>query len=114
MLARIHSQHTGDAGAELRTRRSVADDYVALVRIERGGRMLADWYLPRHAQQWLTAAEAQRDALSYAVRLTGSGIFAAPDREAAVMTAPETQSGNVGGRVAASAQRPESGSPARP
>ena len=62
---------------------------------------MADWHLQQHAQRWLTAAEAQRDALSCAVGRPGKGTFAAAERKVAAATAPETQSENVDGRKAA-------------
>ena len=54
---------------------SPVDGYVATVRIEKNGQTLADWRLPRHAQQWVTAAEAQRDGFEYAVRLIDQGVL---------------------------------------
>ena len=78
---------------------AVPDGYVALARIRRDARLLADWHLPRYAQRELAAAEAQRDALSYAVRLTASGVFASAEREATV-AAREAQSNDVSRSVA--------------
>ena len=86
-------------GALFASRPAVSDGYVALVRIRRDARLLADWHLPRYAQRELAAAEAQRDALSYAVRLTASGVFASAEREATV-AAREAQSNDVSRSVA--------------
>jgi hypothetical protein len=34
-----------------------------------------DWHLPRHAEQWATLAEAQRDGLDYARKLIDEGVL---------------------------------------
>ncbi|AYY58363.1 hypothetical protein [Burkholderia multivorans] len=49
------------------------DTYVALVRIARAGAVLADWHLPRYAQQWASADEAHREAVEYAIKAIASG-----------------------------------------
>ncbi len=54
---------------------SPVDGYLAMVRIDKDGEMLADWHLPRHAQQWATAAKAQREGFEYAVKLIDCGVL---------------------------------------
>ena len=54
---------------------SSVDGYLATVRIEKNGQILVDWHLPHHAQQWATAAQAQRDGFEYAVKLIDRGVL---------------------------------------
>lgn len=75
------------------------DGYVALVTIGCDARLLADCYLRRCAEREVAAADARRNALSYAVWLTASGVFASAGREATV-AARETQSNGVSRGVA--------------
>jgi hypothetical protein len=63
---------------EIVARVSAPDGYIAIVRIERGGEIWADWHLPRFSERWTSAAEAQRDALEYAVKLIDRGVPGAP------------------------------------
>ncbi|CAH2810389.1 MAG: hypothetical protein CBARDMAM_6020 [uncultured Caballeronia sp.] len=49
--------------------------YMALVRIGRAGAPVADWHLPLYAQRWISAAEAHRESLDYAVRAIDSGCL---------------------------------------
>lgn len=52
---------------------TVPATYVALVRIGRPGEPVADWHLPQYAQRWLSADEAHRESLDYAVHAIDSG-----------------------------------------
>jgi hypothetical protein len=61
------------------TRVSAPDGYIAIVQIERQGQVLADWHQPRYSERWVTAREAQRDALEYAVRLIDRGVLGESD-----------------------------------
>jgi hypothetical protein len=54
---------------------SPVDGYLATVHIDKDGQTLADWHVPRNAQQWATAAEAQRDGFEYAVKLIDRGVL---------------------------------------
>ena len=56
---------------------SPVDGYLATVRIEKNGQILADWHLPlpHHAQQWATAAQAQRHGFEYAVKVIDRGVL---------------------------------------
>lgn len=60
------------------TRDSAPDGYIATVRIEREGNVLADWHLPFFSERWLFESEARRDALEYAVKLIDSGVLDEP------------------------------------
>lgn len=60
------------------TRDAVPDGYIAIIRIERGSEVLADWHLPFFAERWLSEGEARRDALEYAVKLIDSGVLDEP------------------------------------
>ncbi|MFM0521501.1 hypothetical protein PQR08_29160 [Caballeronia jiangsuensis] len=60
---------------ELQTWTSSPHGYVAVVRIDRGGDVLADWHLPRSSRPSESAPEAQRNALEYAITLVGRGVF---------------------------------------
>ncbi|MGY6258071.1 hypothetical protein ACXIVK_31875 [Paraburkholderia caledonica] len=60
------------------TRDSVPDGYIATVQIEREGDVLADWHLPFFSERCLSAGEARRDALEYAVKLIDSGVLDEP------------------------------------
>lgn len=57
------------------TRDSTPDGYIATVRIEREGNVLADWHLPFFSERWLSEAEARRDVLEYAVKIIDSGVL---------------------------------------
>ncbi|MBU9313206.1 hypothetical protein LGN04_29615 [Burkholderia multivorans] len=59
----------------------VPDTYVALVRIRRAGRTVADWHLPRYAGRWASAEEAHREAVEYAIKAIRTGYVgeAAPE-----------------------------------
>ncbi|WP_260178508.1 hypothetical protein [Paraburkholderia tropica] len=57
---------------------SPPDGYVALVRIEREGAVLADWHLPRFGELWSSAGEARRAAFEYVVKLVDRGVSGAP------------------------------------
>ncbi|MGT2477724.1 DUF6566 family protein [Paraburkholderia terrae] len=56
---------------------SAPEAWIAIVRIERDGDVLADWHLPRFVERWTSAAEAQRDALEYGVKLVDRGVLVA-------------------------------------
>jgi len=56
-------------------RTSAPDGYVAILRIESGGAVLADWHLPRFGERWSSAGEAQRAAFEYAVKLVDGGVL---------------------------------------
>ncbi|MCR4466770.1 DUF6566 family protein [Burkholderia sp. SCN-KJ] len=56
------------------TRMSAPEGYIAIVRIERNDEVLADWHLPRFGERWTSAAEAQRDALEFAVQPIDRGV----------------------------------------
>ncbi|MGN6232259.1 MAG: hypothetical protein ACTHNZ_14000 [Trinickia sp.] len=60
------------------TRDSVPDSYVAAIRIERKGDVLADWHLPFFGERWLSEGEARRDAVEYAVKLIDIGVLDEP------------------------------------
>jgi hypothetical protein len=68
------------------TRISAPDSYIAIVRIERSGEVLADWHLPRFSEHWASAAEAQRDAVEYAVKLIDRGVLGAVEPQGALAT----------------------------
>lgn len=57
------------------TRDSTPDSYIATVRIEAEGNVLADWHLPFFSERWLSEGEARRDTLEYAVKLIDSGVL---------------------------------------
>ena len=57
---------------------SAPDGYVALVRIEREGTVLADWHLPRFGERWSSAGEARRAAFEYVVKLVDRGALGTP------------------------------------
>ncbi|MBC8642737.1 hypothetical protein IAG25_38720 [Caballeronia sp. EK] len=67
---------------ELQTRTSSPDGYVAIVRIDRAGKVLADWHLARSSRPFESASEAQRNALEYAIISIGRGIFDETSRKA--------------------------------
>jgi hypothetical protein len=71
---RVISTHTLPV-RQIEAQRSPVDGYVAIVRIEKDGEVLADWHLPRHARHWATESEAQRDALEYAATLIDLGAL---------------------------------------
>jgi hypothetical protein len=54
---------------------SESDGYLAIVRIDCNGEVLADWHVPRSAAPRISAAEAQRESLEYAIRVLGSGML---------------------------------------
>jgi len=56
---------------------SARDAYVAIVRLESGGTVLADWHLPCF-ERWSSAGEARRAAFEYVVKLVDRGLFDAP------------------------------------
>jgi len=60
------------------TRDTAPDSYIATVKIEKTGRLLADWHLPFFSERWLSESEARRDALEYAVKLIDSGVLDEP------------------------------------
>ncbi|CAN0626717.1 conserved protein of unknown function [Burkholderia multivorans] len=68
------------------TRLSAPDGYIAIVRIERNDEVLADWHLPRFSERWTSAAEAQRDAVEYAVKLIDRGVLGAVEAQGAFAT----------------------------
>lgn len=49
------------------------DTYVVVVRIRRAERTVADWHLPRYAQQRSSVDEAHREALEYAIHAINAG-----------------------------------------
>jgi hypothetical protein len=57
---------------------SAPDGYVAIVRVESGGTVLADWHLPRFGERWSSAGEARRAAFEYVVKLVDRGVFGTP------------------------------------
>lgn len=57
---------------------SAPDGYVASVRVEAGGTVLADWHLLRFVERWSSAGEARRAAFEYVVKLVDRGVFGAP------------------------------------
>ena len=59
----------------IQNRMSAPEAWIAIVRIERNEDVLADSHLPRFAGHWTSAAEAQREALEYAVKLVDRGVF---------------------------------------
>ncbi|RQZ16792.1 hypothetical protein DIE15_13820 [Burkholderia sp. Bp9031] len=65
---------------------SAPDGYIAIVRIERSGEVLADWHLPCFSERWTSAAEAQRDAIEYAVKLIDRGVLGAVGVQGALAT----------------------------
>lgn len=68
------------------TRLSTPDGYIAIVRIDRNDEVLADWHLPRFSERWAIAAEAQRDAVEYAVKLIDLGVLGAVEAQGALAT----------------------------
>ncbi|MGC3028005.1 hypothetical protein ACPUER_23130 [Burkholderia sp. DN3021] len=48
--------------------------------------MLADWHLARFSERWASAAEAQRDAVEYAVKLIDHGVLGAVEARSALAT----------------------------
>ena len=54
------------------------DSYIATVKIEKAGRILADWHLPFFSERWLSEDEARRDAFEYAVKLIDSRVLDEP------------------------------------
>ncbi|WP_232444915.1 DUF6566 family protein [Burkholderia ubonensis] len=65
---------------------STPDGYIAIVRIDRNDEVLADWHLPRFGERWTSAAEAQRNAVEYAVKLIDRGVFGAVDARGTLAT----------------------------
>ncbi|WP_232434779.1 DUF6566 family protein [Burkholderia ubonensis] len=65
---------------------STPDGYVAIVRIDRNDEVLADWHLPRFGERWTSAAEAQRNAVEYAVKLIDRGVLGAVDARGTLAT----------------------------
>ncbi|MBP0593584.1 hypothetical protein J8I87_28610 [Paraburkholderia sp. LEh10] len=59
---------------DIENRMFAPEAWIAIVRIERYGDVLADWHLPRFAGRWASAAGAQRDGLEYATRLVKRGV----------------------------------------
>ncbi|BCZ85170.1 hypothetical protein PTKU64_88450 [Paraburkholderia terrae] len=57
---------------------SAPDGYVAIVRVETEGTVLADWHLPRFSERWSSMGEARRAAFEYVVKLVDRGVFGAP------------------------------------
>lgn len=51
------------------------DTYVAVVRIRRAGRTVADWHLPRYARHWASVDEAHRQTVEYAIRAINAGCL---------------------------------------
>ncbi|OAJ56458.1 hypothetical protein A6V36_33355 [Paraburkholderia ginsengiterrae] len=68
------------------TRMSTPDGYIAIVRIDQNDELLADWHLPRFSERWTSAAEAQRDAVEYAVKLIDRGVLGAIEAQGALAT----------------------------
>lgn len=66
------------------TRMSTPDGYIAIVRIDQNDELLADWHLPRFSERWTSAAEAQRDAVEYAVKLIDRGVLGAVEAQGAL------------------------------
>ncbi|TDG03198.1 hypothetical protein E1N52_36245 [Paraburkholderia guartelaensis] len=62
----------------IETRDSAPDGFIATVKIEKAGQILADWHLPYFSERWLSEGEAQRDALEYAVKLIDRGVLDEP------------------------------------
>jgi len=60
------------------TRDAAPDAYIATVKIERAGRIQADWHLPFFSERWLSADEARRSAFEYAVKLIDGGVLDQP------------------------------------
>ncbi|WP_232472247.1 DUF6566 family protein [Burkholderia ubonensis] len=60
------------------TCQSPPDSFVAIVRIERDGQVLADWHLPKFSERWATEREAYDDAFEYAVKLIDRGALSKP------------------------------------
>ncbi|AXL48583.1 hypothetical protein DSC91_003316 [Paraburkholderia caffeinilytica] len=71
---------------QILTRMSAPDGYIAIVRIDRNDEVLADWHLPRFSERWTSAAEAQRDAVEYAVKLIDRGVPGAIEAQGALAT----------------------------
>ena len=71
---------------QIATCMSAPDGYIAIVRIDRNDEVLADWHLPRFSERWTSAAEAQRDAVEYAVKLIGRGVLGAVEAQGAFAT----------------------------
>ncbi|WP_232434282.1 DUF6566 family protein [Burkholderia ubonensis] len=65
---------------------STPDGYIAIVRIDRNDEVLADWHLPRFGERWTSAAEAQRNAVEYAVKLIDRGVLSAVDARRTLAT----------------------------
>ncbi|WP_232454243.1 DUF6566 family protein [Burkholderia ubonensis] len=65
---------------------SAPDGYIAIVRIDRNDEVLADWHLPRFGERWTSAAEAQRNAVEYAVKLIDRGVLGAVDAQGTLAT----------------------------
>ncbi|RQR51418.1 hypothetical protein DIE19_29325 [Burkholderia sp. Bp9126] len=68
------------------TRMSIPDGYIAIVRIDRNDEVLADWHLPRFGERWTSVAEAQRDAVEYAVKLIDRGVLGAVEARGTLAT----------------------------
>ncbi|GJH05926.1 DUF6566 family protein [Paraburkholderia terrae] len=68
------------------TRMSTPDGYIAIVRIDQNDELLADWHLPRFSERWASTAEAQRDAVEYAVKLIDRGVLGAVEAQGALAT----------------------------
>jgi hypothetical protein len=60
---------------QLEVGESGSDGYLAIVRIDCNGEVLADWHLPRSVAPSISAAQAQRESLEYAIRVLGSGML---------------------------------------
>ncbi|WP_232454511.1 DUF6566 family protein [Burkholderia ubonensis] len=65
---------------------STPDGYIAIVRIDRNDEVLADWHLPRFGERWTSPAEAQRNAVEYAVKLIDRGVLGAVDARRTLAT----------------------------
>lgn len=48
---------------------------MAVVRIRRAEHTVADWHLPRYAQDWASVDEAQRETVEYAIRAINAGCL---------------------------------------
>ena len=57
---------------------SAPDCYVAIVRVENGSTVLADWHLPRFGERWSSTGEARHAAFEYVAKLVDLGVFGAP------------------------------------
>lgn len=64
---------------QIATRNSAPSGYIATVKVEKSGQILADWHLPFFSDRWMSERETQRDAFEYAVKLIDSGVLDEPE-----------------------------------